>query len=73
MAAKTKTAEVRRVRTISKRYEMARSERKEAILSAVEAGVSPEEIAAASGLTRSAIYKIVSRSTGSSSRVPVGR
>lgn len=73
MAAKTKTAEVRRVRTISKRYETARSERKEAILSAVEAGVSPEEIAAASGLTRSAIYKIVSRSTGSSSRVPVGR
>ena len=73
MTEKTKTAEVRRVRTISKRYETARSERKEAILSAVEAGVSPEEIAAASGLTRSAIYKIVSRSTGSSSRVPVGR
>lgn len=72
MTKKT-AAEVRRVRTISKRYETARSERKEAILSAVEAGVSPEEIAAASGLTRSAIYKIVSRSTGSSSRVPVGR
>jgi DNA-directed RNA polymerase specialized sigma24 family protein len=72
MTKKT-AAEVRRVRTISKRYETARSERKEAILSAVEAGVSPEEIAAASGLTRSAIYKIVSRSTGTSSRVPVGR
>jgi len=72
MTKKT-AAEVRRVRTISKRYETARSERKEAILSAVDAGVSPEEIAAASGLTRSAIYKIVSRSTGTSSRVPVGR
>ena len=68
----TKTVEVRKVRKIAERYEKARAERKEAILSAIESGVPADEVAAASGLTRSAIYKIVSRSSGSSSRVPVG-
>ena len=68
-----KTVEVRRVRKIAERYEKARVERKAAILSAIESGIPADEIAEASGLTRSAIYKIVSRSSErGSGRVPVG-
>lgn len=70
---KTTTAEVRKIRRIEEKYQATKEERRSAIVEAVESGVPALALAEATGLSQSAIYKIVSRAASKSSRVPVGR
>lgn len=58
----TRATLVRRVGKASARYEKARTDRREAIVSAIEAGATVSSVADAVGVTRAAIYKIVERS-----------
>lgn len=69
----TKAREIRKIRRIEEKYQATKEERRSAIIEAVESGVPALELAKATGLSQSAIYKIVSRATEKSATVPVGR
>ena len=70
---KTATAEIRKIRRIEEKYQATKEERRSAIVEAVESGVPALALAEATGLSQSAIYKIVSRATSKSATVHVGR
>lgn len=69
----TKANEIRKIRRIEEKYQSTKEMRRDAIVSAVESGVPALALAEATGLSQSAIYKIVARSTAKSATVPVGR